>query len=276
MTTPKILFGIATDNSIQAETAWIASDIARDPRIVYTQPKTYPRDILRNEMVRNVLAGPYSHLMMLDPDVQPPRDIVDLLLECDTPMATAIVPMFHLKVIATNLSMSVDAVDQPVFMKDWERESGPFPVLSARAACVMIRREVFEKIPWPWFFYEETRDGMRKEEDVNFACKAAGYGFQYLAHPRAVCSHRVTLDLLDIVKAFKYLHAVTTGVKFEELQTAAYKHQITEQHRHRPTEMEHHTEPVLTPVVPLLPEDYKAYRAKRDKSLVVGTREEAE
>jgi GT2 family glycosyltransferase len=49
--------------------------------------------------------------------------------------------------------------------------------------CILIRREVFEKIERPYFFYDST------SEDMNFCKKAIKAGFEILVDTGITCGH---------------------------------------------------------------------------------------
>ena len=197
MSKPNILFSVPTAKSVSAETVLALTSISYDERITYAQSKGAPVEWVRNTLARMCLDGNYTHLMMMDSDIVPPENIVELLLECDHPMAAAIVPIYIAGKIVSNVRIEIDGAE--VFMERCPSDK-PFLVKAAGTGCVLIAREVFERIPWPWFEYHEEFDGTRIGEDIDFSMKAAKYGLQYMAHPKALCGHIKEVNLLDIVK----------------------------------------------------------------------------
>lgn len=160
-----------------------------------------PTDQLRNGLAKMVLDNPeFTHLMMMDSDIVPPENIVDLLLACDSDLAAAPVPIMMHGYIVSNILIPTDKPGTYTFMTELVDADEPFEAAGAGTGCVLIRRKVFETVPWPWFRYEEKPDGSRGGEDIYFSLKAAQYGFRYKVHPKAICGHIKKMNLMDIVK----------------------------------------------------------------------------
>jgi hypothetical protein len=70
---------------------------------------------------------------------------------------------------------------------------------SIGSAAMLIQREVFEKIPEPWFrfLYKESGE-ILVTEDHYFCWKAQECGVEVWASPDHFCSHYKTVDLLQI------------------------------------------------------------------------------
>ena len=195
-----ILFTIPCYGAIQAQTALVAAAIARRSDVTFAPIAGSPIDHVRNSMVKMLLGSPdYTHLLMVDSDVVPPGNIVDLLLECDSPLATGIVPICVQEAIVSNVI--VGEGDQSHFLTKWDTEGEPFEVEGAGTGCVLVAREVFENVPWPWFRYVEGYAGGKVGEDIFFSRRAGEHGYRYVAHPKAVCDHYKMFPLLRLVKA---------------------------------------------------------------------------
>lgn len=200
---PDILFSVPTSGCIEAQTDLAVAKICQRDDITYAPIVASPVDHARNTLVRMLLKDTnYSHLLMLDSDVIPGDDIVDLLLACDSPMAAAIVPICVQAMVVTNIIVSTADQPEGQWMTGWPMEAEPFEALGAGTGCVLIRREVFESIPFPWFRFQEQANGSRTGEDIYFSRKAARQGFRYRIHPKAVCDHYKKMSLLAVVKAF--------------------------------------------------------------------------
>lgn len=196
-----ILFAVPTNAGIDPHTTFAIATICQRDDITYKAIMGSPTDFVRNALVKMVLGSPdYTHLLMMDSDIKPPANIVDLLLECDSPMAAAIVPIMLQGKIVSNIIVKTEHGSH--FMESWNSHGDMIEAEGAGTGVVLIRREVFENIPWPWFRYLEGEyDGKRTGEDIFFSRKAAEHGYKYMVHPRAICGHLKTVDLLTIVNA---------------------------------------------------------------------------
>ncbi len=193
----KIIFAVPTNTAIEPATVLSIAAICQRDDVEYHAVTGSPTDQVRNGLAKTALADPEcTHLLMMDSDIVPPDNIVDLLLECDWPMAAAIVPICIFGKIVTNI------VTGNHFMEYWGDKPEPFEADGAGTGCVLIRREVFETVPWPWFRYIETPEGKRKGEDIFFSKKARDHGFTYKVHPRSASGHIKKINLMDIVHAF--------------------------------------------------------------------------
>ena len=212
MSANKILFAVPTLSSITPYTCFSIAQVCQREDITYMAIEGSPTDQVRNQIVKRLLANPdHSHLMMWDSDIKTPDDIVDLLLGCNAPMAAGIVPiMIKDKIVSNIVIKNPDDPEQLVFMEQWSSKAVPFEAENVGTGCVLIHREVFETVPWPWFRYQEREeDGRRTGEDIFFGRKAAEYGYKYMVHPRAICNHYKRVDLLKIIEAWKRPAPVT-------------------------------------------------------------------
>jgi hypothetical protein len=198
-----ILFSVPTNAGIDPHTSLAIARICRRDDITYIPVMGSPTDQVRNGLVKIVLHNPdFTHLLMMDSDISPPENIVDLLLECDSPMAAAIVPIMLQNKIVSNVI--IDNEHGSHFMESWNTHGDIIEAEGVGTGVVLIRREVFENIPWPWFRYEEgEHDGKRTGEDIFFSRKAAEHGYKYKVHPRALCGHYKTVNLLTIIEAVR-------------------------------------------------------------------------
>ena len=207
----KILFGVPTNDYVLPQTVFEIVKICAhskvgelDPRdaIDYIGLTGSPTDQVRNGMVKTVLADPqYTHLMMMDSDIVPPDNIVQMMLDCDAPVATAICPIMLHGQIVTNIQITTDDEPDGHFMTSWGDKKEPFEVKGTGAGLLLIKREVFEKMPWPWFRYQELKDGTRVGEDIDFSRKCEKLGLVIKTHPNSVCGHIKRTNLMLIVDA---------------------------------------------------------------------------
>ena len=200
----KILFAVPTNSKIEASTVFSIVKICQRPDIEYLALTGSPIEQVRNAIVNELLSDQtLTHVMMMDSDIVPPDGIVDMLLECDSPMACGICPVVLEGTICTNIVGITEERPDGQFLTRIDPEKGPFELNAAGTGVVLIRREVFENVPWPWFKRQEKRDiRYSVGEDIYFSRKAAKAGYKYIANPKAICGHIKPMDLMKIVGAF--------------------------------------------------------------------------
>ena len=192
----KIIFAVPTNDRIEPETCLAIARICQREDVEYYAITGSPTDQVRNAMVRRLLQDEQAtHLLMMDSDIIPPDNAVDLLLQCKSVMSTAIVPIMLAGMIVTNIGLNGR------FLTNWSDMTEPFEVDCSGAGMILIERKVFEAVSWPWFRYEESEDeGKRFGEDLYFSKKAGDCGFRYKVNPKLVCDHIKKVKLMDIVK----------------------------------------------------------------------------
>lgn len=156
---------------------------------VYPTFCVQPVDNARNQIVREFLKSDCTHLLFVDADTIPPVSAIDRLLDMDVPIASAITPI-----------ISPDEIGDPV--RKWNCVGmddnhvrpgmGVVPVKGAGASCLLIKREVFERMPDPWFrfvYRDDTGKSTMVSEDIYFVVSALGKGFRTYADTSIICRH---------------------------------------------------------------------------------------
>ena len=151
-------------------------------------PRYYSRcDIHRNEFGRAMLNHPeFSHLIMLDSDHVHPPDVVQRLAQ-----AAALHPD---KLIIGGLYFRRTPPHDPLIFKADETGrlrqpatwgQGLLEVDVLAHGCIIIAREVFERIPPPWWQYsydgdysDPTQEYTFSSEDVNFSLLCGKHGIK--------------------------------------------------------------------------------------------------
>jgi len=146
-----------------------------------------PVALARNVIVENFLKTDATHLWMIDADTIPPPDALEILLAVDVDIATGITPILRQGSRTSNIYEDTSGV--PMELKDTEHKKKPFPIAGCGAACLLIRREVLEKVGKPWFAEVWGDDGTHMSEDVFFGNRATEEGFTLTCVPTVVCGH---------------------------------------------------------------------------------------
>lgn len=110
----------------------------------------------------------YTHLLLLDTDISPPADLIDRLLEVDTPIVGALIPTYGAVI---SVGRRVPSPVGDVRSHDW-----------LPAGCLLIQRRAALRLRWRWSLDEELTD------DPCFGADARAFGYQ------PVCRHDVTAE----------------------------------------------------------------------------------
>ncbi len=134
----------------------------------------------RNEIVKNTQM---PAIFMVDPDTVLPQKAIETLAKHDLPIVSGIVFKrtypFPPSVYKKNEDGSrwIPIVDYP--------DTGLIEVEGIGSACMLVKREVFEKIGYPQFEYIE---GIRSE-DFDFCEKALQAGYKIFVDCSVKCGH---------------------------------------------------------------------------------------
>lgn len=162
-----------------------------------------PVDIARNLVAKQFLNTPAQFLFFIDTDVILGKDVGNHV----EPDATALKRMLsHNVPILTGIYYRRSDPPVPGIYKYFPDmtpapghrpfmqypPSGLFEVDAVGAGCMLIRRDVFMKVPYPWFKFGEI-DANEFSEDFYFTHKAKHYGFPTLCDPTVQCKHLLLL-----------------------------------------------------------------------------------
>lgn len=202
----KVLLVIPTEGVIDYRTSMYAAYLSHRPDVAYLGSEGRPADYARNNLVRLFLRMPseFMHLFILDSDVVPPPDGLDKLLALLVPIATGCYPVL----MQSGLRWALANKDDNQLYRLLDRlPSGidPFEVDAGGAGCLLIRRDVFEKIKWPWFKWLEKKDGSQISEDIAFFRKANKASLRVTVEPTVICDHYKKTNLTRLMKIFMSL-----------------------------------------------------------------------
>jgi hypothetical protein len=168
-----------------------------------------PIEWARNQCVRAFLEDPYyKKLWFIDSDQIPPFNALDLL-DYDVPLCSGMTYIWSAE------QFDDEGFYKPPYMKinafDYRPEHDDFTSKlptnngsvfecdAAGSACLVIRRDVLETIPEPWF--RTIRDPYGKTlrgEDLDFGYRCTKMGYRTLYVPRVQFGHIKEADLKQI------------------------------------------------------------------------------
>jgi len=129
---------------------------------------------------------------MVDADTVPPentiRDLYALLEgEHSADIATGITNRIHNDSYSSNVYIDYSDVENPQTISDLPQS--PFRVAGCGAACLLIKREILEKLSQPYCKTIEFDNGAYCSEDLYLCEQVIKAGGTIVAHPGVVCGH---------------------------------------------------------------------------------------
>jgi len=158
-----------------------------------------PHDSARNFCVNHMLNNTdATHLFFLDNDVLPEDDCLEKLVEANKDIVSGLYPSMR-QVPRTGETVKVfNAFRYGQVGEDGDYglvpimsgEGAVIPISRAGGGCLLIKREVLEKVGAPWFKFQYNADGtLSHGEDIDFCRKAEQAGYQLFAHLDVKCGH---------------------------------------------------------------------------------------
>jgi hypothetical protein len=156
----------------------------------------------QNCLVKETLANPsFTHLFMTEMDMVLPYNCIVKLLALDKDMASGIYflrsglqarrgqPCLYKKASATEAirvaNKSSTYMHSPLSL--FPRET-PFQVDCSGLGCVLFKREVFERLPYPWFDLKAgSEEKIGYGSDMYFYTHARQHGLELWADPTVQC-----------------------------------------------------------------------------------------
>lgn len=164
-----------------------------------------PVDNARNHIVEEFLKTDYTHLLFIDSDTIPPADAITKLLAADKEIVSALTPIVEHDENRKNDSQGFYRKYNVVGWHDKHVNEfiGLVPCKGAGSSCILIRRDVFEKMSKPWYRFVYQDDTGKKEmqgkdviigEDIYFTARAIGE-LQIMPHvdTSIICKHNKSI-----------------------------------------------------------------------------------
>jgi hypothetical protein len=159
-----------------------------------------PIQEMRNNIARRALELDCTHLIFLDADMTFPENTIRKLIEDDKDIIGALTfkrwPPFH-PILYMGTKGDLTVLD-------------PYPedvveVTATGTGCLMIKINVIEEMPYPWFEFSKTDDERTIGEDVYFCYKAAKFGYKIFVDTTIktehLCQMRVNENIWKLNKS---------------------------------------------------------------------------
>jgi GT2 family glycosyltransferase len=199
--------GLVSDEVlVRVQAAVRAANRAGVPAVMARSKDPYSVAACRNRGVATFRADPrFTHFLSIDDDVMLPEDAVGQLCRTAERTGAAVVlggyptvrvPLSgdpFLYVTLMPLGKSGDAG----WLRTWP--TADVECEGGGTGCMLVRRDVFEALGFPWFrwteLYDEERAIVRAAtDDMDFCARARLAGFRVWAAP-VRCGHRKAVDL---------------------------------------------------------------------------------
>jgi hypothetical protein len=164
----------------------------------------------RNKIVKRFLASEYDYLMMLDGDIIPPRNVLQLIDFkkdvigglCFAYIGKAIIPLIlkrDKKKLPGNAFIKYHAIPE----HKWE---GLTECDAIGSGCIIMSREVLEKVHNPFMNIYDEKTGERKEGlDIAFCRKARKLGYKIYCHTDYRCDHWTVMNVKQVYDSLEFL-----------------------------------------------------------------------
>ena len=156
--------------------------------------QSYSCEHAKNTGINLALKGDFTHLFILDADVAPPDDALERLLSHNKDFVAGIIPVFKEQNGKTIINWDIVIKNGPQTLPETLFLAG-----DAGGSTLLVKREVFEAIGWPWFKTTMTPEGMKERNDSHFSRKATEAGYELWIDPTIRCQHYQYIDLLGLL-----------------------------------------------------------------------------
>lgn len=155
----------------------------------------------RNMAVAEMMADrQVTHLLMVDDDVYVPRDAIAKLLDVRKDIVGGCYPSIEHADGKLAVETYIVAWEGSKKLRHWFR--GPRKVSAVGTGCILIKRSVFERMPFPWFRWGEYLiEGkyQQQSDDLDFCTRCGKAGIEVWLHGDVRCGHVKPVDIANFV-----------------------------------------------------------------------------
>lgn len=179
---------------------WMSQDHDDLEKLALITPKgLVPHDNARNFCVKEFLKTDSTHLFFIDSDVVPPYNALRKLLSHDKEVITGCYPSMRFDSEANKELLIYNVFRHVLNEKTGVTEfkniygEGLEEIESAGAGCLLIKREVLERMENNWFRWQYDDVGfVTYGEDISFFNRCKEMGIQAYADFDVTCKHSKT------------------------------------------------------------------------------------
>lgn len=185
-----ILIAVPTFENISLETFKSIYGLQSDHILAFDYVKGYDCAKARNEIVKKAINGKFDYILMVDSDVVVPYNTIDLLMSPPADIVVGVYPRKNTDCKDTELFKmgTKDYVDRYTY-DDLYSMPNRFQIKGSGMGCALIKTDIFEKLPFPYFKYVTYDDGSVLSEDLYFCSLLTQYGITIEADSGVQCGH---------------------------------------------------------------------------------------
>lgn len=184
----RILIAVPTFETIQPEVFKAIYGLESDHELYFDFVKGYDCAIARNKIAELALEGGFDYVLMIDSDTIVPDKTLKWMLEEPTDICLGVCPRKNTKDGRTAiLKWGSSGWDDDYYYSDLPESR--VRVKAGGFACALIRTQLFNFMPHPWFQYGTNENGGTFSEDFYFCRNANAFGHRIELEPRVRCGH---------------------------------------------------------------------------------------
>lgn len=190
----KILIAVPTFENILPDTfrSIYRLQVPEDCVCQFDYVRGYDCARARNLIAKAAIEGEYTHVLMVDSDMQLPEDTLVKMLKDPKLICLGCYPRKN----TANGTFEIFKLGQKDFIETYSydeivKSQGKIEVKGGGFGCAMINTDVFKNMPQPFFRYVEYESGDVLSEDNYFCSNASKVGFKVYADTDIMCGHSV-------------------------------------------------------------------------------------
>ena len=190
----KILIAVPTFENIKSECFKSIYGLTRPEgySLYFDYVSGYDCAKARNQIAKNSMAGTYDYVLMVDSDIQLPKDTLVRLLECESDI---VLGWYYRKRTKTDQTVIF------TFGKDFNDDNcikgqtmihevpRPIEVKGGGLGIALIKVNVFEKLQYPYFKFVTYPNDLILSEDLYFCNLASESGCNIKCNPSVKGNH---------------------------------------------------------------------------------------
>lgn len=146
----------------------------------------------RNNIASLAIERHFDYVLMVDSDIVLPFNALRSMLETPVDICLGVYPRKNTQSGQVEIfKKGYDNFIVTYNMSELLNNMSLIEVKGGGYGCALIRVDIFDTIPFPWFSYITYKDGSSLSEDNYFSDKALKAGYKIYCDPRVKCGHSI-------------------------------------------------------------------------------------